>query len=45
MHANDPKAVEFKASRKFIMMFARRHNLSKRKKTNSKQLTYVVQLC
>ena len=42
LYPNDPAVQKFKASRKFLMLFARRHNLSKRKKTNCKQLRYVT---
>jgi Tc5 transposase DNA-binding domain len=40
-YPNNPAAQKFKASRKYLMLFCRRHQLARRKKTNCKHLRFV----
>jgi hypothetical protein len=42
LYPRDPAAQKFKASRKYLMLFCRRYNLAKRKKTNCKHLRCVT---
>lgn len=39
-----PAAQTFKASRKYLMLFCRRHQIVKRRRTNCKRLRFVVSL-